>query len=108
MYFYDNVNKYYRSCKKTVSLGGGTSTQEEDENAIFLFPNPTNEHINFESEKIIRNLEVLNYTGKVMMNLNNLNSKKGDIDLSKLSSGIYILKLRTDDGDIFKKISLIK
>lgn len=108
MYFYDNVNKYYRSCKKTVSLGGGSSTQEEDQNAIILYPNPTDKHINFESEKIIRNLEVLNYTGEVIMNLNKINSLKGDIDLSKLSSGIYILRLSTDDGDIFKKISLIK
>lgn len=87
-----------------------TSSNEEEklENPILLYPNPSSGYINFESDKIVRNLEVLNYTGEVIMNLNRINSAKGDIDLSILSSGIYILKLSTDDGDIFKKISLIK
>jgi hypothetical protein len=111
----DPVTKYFENKDKLqlnilVTNGSVTvPTLEENINTkVIVFPNPTNEFINFESEILIKDLEILNSTGKNLMNIDNLNEAKGIIDLSKLSTGIYILKLKTDDGDIYKKISLIK
>lgn len=108
MYYYDNVLKYFRTCKKTVSLGGGSSTKEVNENAVILYPNPTNDFVNFESDYNIRSIEILNCTGENIRKISGLNASKGLVDLSDQISGIYFLKFRTDEGDVFRKINLIK
>lgn len=111
----DPVAKYFENKDKlqlNIVVTNGTikvpTVEVEYDDKIKIFPNPTNEYINFESENVIRNLLVLNSTGKTILNYENLNSTKGILDLSGLSSGIYILRLRTVDGEVNKKISLIK
>lgn len=75
---------------------------------VYIYPNPTNDFVNFESDYNIRSIEILNCTGENIRKISGLNASKGLVDLSDQISGIYFLKFRTDEGDVFRKINLIK
>ena len=77
------------------------------EKNITLYPNPINSvleiqlnELNFENQII---LEVLTINGKKIFQ-KNLTNKKVRIDLSQLSTGIYLLKISDSNSSIVKKI----
>lgn len=59
--------------------------------------NPTNQNV-----KSIEMTNILGQTIKVLQNISNENYK--EIEVKNLSSGTYIIKLRTDNGSISKKV----
>ncbi len=82
----------------------GTSIDESKELETNLYPNPTNgiftiDLSNIEAQKV----KVINSTGKEIMELPAENLKM-QIDLSKFPSGIYTLKIQTEDGMKVEKI----
>ncbi len=87
-----------------------TSTLSVDEvdikNKIRIFPNPTSNFVNIESEQIvIESIQLFDIEGRyIKTNLKMLN--KNILDLSNLSKGIYILKVKTMEG--IKNIKIIK
>ena len=68
---------------------------------VILYPNPTKDILKFNTSKTIDKIEIYNLLGK-KMNASNFNNNQ--IDISNLSSGIYILKLYTNDKVGAKKI----
>ncbi|OFX46742.1 MAG: hypothetical protein A2046_01160, partial [Bacteroidetes bacterium GWA2_30_7] len=80
------------------------------ENTISVYPNPANSHI------IITGLnkgtiEIINIQGQIVKTLSTLelsaaeiSNTKTTIDISKLSSGFYTIKIKTDNGIIEKKL----
>ncbi len=75
---------------------------------LIAYPNPTDGTLNFKlntaSEK---NVEVFNIVGEKVMDLN-LNTTQNSIDLSKLSNGIYTIKVRSAEGISQNKVILSK
>jgi len=69
-------------------------TDQDITNAIHLYPNPTEQFLNFDEQ--IQSYSILNLDGKVLQQNNNLNASK--IDVSKLQSGIYLLNANTSSG----------
>lgn len=73
-------------------------------NDIFVYPNPSNGIFNIknESKQTISLIEVLDINGRII----NVNSKINttSIDLSNVNSGIYFLKIHTEDTMITKKV----
>lgn len=74
----------------------------ENDNAetISIFPNPTQSIINIVAEDIIKEVVVMNATGKVI-NLDAINLNK--VDVSSLSAGIYLIEITTDNGKAIHK-----
>ena len=77
-------------------------------NRIIIFPNPANTYVQIESEGyIIENIQIYNTVGE---NILTSHIQEGVtmqiIDISKLTNGIYFLKIITDKGMLVK--SLIK
>lgn len=68
---------------------------------VTIFPNPTTNTINLRFNKQVTNLqtELVNNIGQTLYKGNN-----NSIDISKFSSGIYFLKIGTDQGKAIKKI----
>ncbi|MFT7114527.1 MAG: hypothetical protein ACI8P7_001314 [Candidatus Azotimanducaceae bacterium] len=60
-----------------------------------LYPNPTSNILNIESEKTIVTIEVTDLTGRVVMQSNNFNKQ---LDVSDLSAGMYIISLTDVDN----------
>lgn len=74
---------------------------------LSVYPNPGNGVFNLISEMSIAKLEItlLNPLGQTIMHETVLNSKEAQIDISKLSKGVYYLKTNTDAGSkLFKLI----
>jgi len=68
-------------------------------NDINLYPNPANTNINIESaNNYIRSVTIYDATGKEVYSLENLNTQNQSIPVGSLPSGIYIVKLETDNG----------
>ena len=69
------------------------------------YPNPVNTILNFENNNTISIITLFNFLGQVIQE-NEINSLTGQLDMSKLPIGNYLLRFKTDNGDT--TIKLIK
>jgi hypothetical protein len=78
------------------------STKENDlQNTISLYPNPTSEiiHISTSKNAWINKVMIFDVTGKQVLS----NADQTSIDVSKLKSGLYFVKIKTDQGEFSRK-----
>lgn len=70
-----------------------------------MYPNPASELITISSKNnIINNIDVVDTTGKVVLNQSDLNKKETNLDVSNLSSGVYYIRSTTSKGIITQKL----
>ena len=75
-----------------------------DRQSMVLFPNPTSGMIHIELPSKAIRCQVIDLTGNVLSEIP-ASSPSFDIDLSRLSSGMYLLKVLTEDGKtMFRKV----
>jgi len=89
-----------RQVYNTLVYSKRVSTKDLVSNLISIFPNPTTEFINIDSELIHSNttIKILDIKGKII-----LSSKIGDnesVDISQFSEGIYYLNVIDKNGRI--------
>lgn len=81
-------------------IGECESLSVMDLNALDFtyYPNPTKDILNIKSQNAVQTVEVFNLTGQLVMN----RSKVGldQVDVSKLSAGVYIFKVTLEGGQI--------
>lgn len=72
---------------------------------IIVSPNPTSNSINIRSSEDMASLNLMNVFGEIYfaVTLNNSSSKKTDLDLSKLTTGMYFLRITLKTGEIITK-----
>jgi hypothetical protein len=82
---------------------------DNEEKSVAVYPNPSNGRISltltgFKGKRT--ELRVMNVIGNVIHReiLNDNETTKKDLDLSKLTSGLYYIKLQTDDYSEIRKI----
>ncbi|MGY0426922.1 MAG: glycoside hydrolase domain-containing protein, partial [Polaribacter sp.] len=99
---------------KPLILGLTTSDEiAETNNKITAFPNPIKSELKLQlSSSIlsIKNIKLISMDGRLILNKtvlgNPLNEK---LDISTINSGIYIIKIKLNDGSIIdKKLSIFK
>jgi PKD repeat protein len=81
----------------------GTGIEEELAGQLMVFPNPVDDIVNLKSTWIICELSVLDIYGNCVMR-GPVNKKAVSVDISSLTSGIYILSVKTDTRQIKRKI----
>ena len=83
------------------SSTAGIATNEL--NNIVLYPNPVNNSLFFDANDLtIDSVSIYSVEGKVILQQDKLNNNS--IDVSSLSSGIYVVKFKSDDSTLTKKI----
>ncbi len=82
--------------------GNGSNTIAEMNQSIKIYPNPTNQIINLESDDSEFTILMSDLSGKTMFS-NNYSNKKVEIDLNQFSSGTYIINYQSNK-QIFNKI----
>ena len=89
----------------TVDNSVVLSVKDDALNAAFtVYPNPTNNFLNISSSNIsVKNVKLIDVTGKVIYNNNNAKS----IDVRNYSKGLYILKIESNEGGIASKKIII-
>lgn len=76
------------------------------ENAKFIFyPNPVKDVLNISNTTTISKIQVINFLGQEMI-AKSINATEGQIDMSHLSSGTYLVKI-TSDNEV-KTIKVVK
>ncbi len=69
---------------------------------IKIYPNPVSEILNIETPET-STLEIINIQGQIV-STKTISDKTGSIDVSELRSGVYTLRIKTDNGIMMKKI----
>jgi Secretion system C-terminal sorting domain/Bacterial Ig-like domain (group 2) len=94
------------NCFQPVSATCNNLAKESFESAAFeSFPNPVNSVLNLTGSKAINNVTIINAFGQ-SVHSKTYRSKSIQIDMSQLMSGIYMVKLSTDNTS--KTIKIIK
>lgn len=70
-----------------------------------IFPNPTNNVINFSNDQnaVVSSVELADLNGRVIKS-EKVNATEGQISVSDLATGMYMMKITTDQGIAVKKI----
>jgi hypothetical protein len=77
--------------------------EEFNKNELSVFPNPTSEKLYIESQIPVSNVKLFNMLGQMVLN-QDLNVQKGEISLSQLSIGTYLLHVESEFGTEIRKI----
>ena len=86
-------------CIKT--LGEGI---EELTNIFSVSPNPANDKIIVSSEKLIEEVSIYNITGVMLgQQATDYGQQALSIDVTNLNSGVYFVKIKTDEGVVTKR-----
>ena len=69
----------------------------QDDATISIYPNPSNQYLNVKSQTNIVKIEWYNLDGKKVKSMN-VNSNEFQTDISELSSGMYFVKITSENG----------
>jgi len=85
-----------------------TENIDEKQTEISLFPNPTSGIVQFQSERSIEQIKVINTAGQDLFTVFNIANNQ--IDLSELDSGVYLLELHLEDQEstVLEKVMIRK
>ena len=88
-----------------IKLGNVVGIKEMDKNqGISIYPNPTTNIINIKVEnQIIEAVGIFNLLGKEVLRFSNKEIKANSINISMLTNGIYVIKVKTKIGSYSRK-----
>jgi hypothetical protein len=76
-------------------------TIELVENGFNIYPNPVNDRLYIETQTLTQTIEIYDVYGR--RQVAETPSHQGSIDISELNSGIYFVKIKTEDGEGAKR-----
>ncbi len=72
-----------------------------------LFTNPTSGLVTVNSAVLIKNLSVLDNSGCRLL-VKEVDALNYSLDLKQLIEGLYFIRIETTEGEVVKKISVIR
>ena len=85
---------------------GPYSVNETPQSLTRMFPNPTTGWVTFESESL-KEVNVFNLNGQLVRRIHTSETVT-EVDLSSLDSGVYYVRMVTEQGSQVKKLVLVK
>lgn len=82
----------------------GSAIDEESKNILSVFPNPTSNYLNINSEQKVKYVIVFNQLGQKVVQIEN---PEKTIDISSLNSGLYLVSI-SSEGTIYSKKIIIR
>ncbi len=73
---------------------------------VMIYPNPASELVNVKSDYTINGIDVINFVGQTVWTNSNVASKTAKINVTSLRSGVYFVKVSTDQGVRTVKITV--
>lgn len=88
-------------------ISGTLANQQFDLNSLTIYPNPSNGIFNIMAQNLlIENIEVYDVLGKqIDVKMNNQDNANLVLDLSNASTGIYFVKIKSNNQIVTKKIT---
>jgi hypothetical protein len=75
---------------------------------ISIYPNPATENVVVKSDFTINSIEVLNYIGQTVYSNQKVDNKSQKVNISNLTTGIYFVKVSTENGTKTVKITVTR
>jgi len=72
-----------------------------------IFPNPASGFLNLNSDILIKNLSVLDNAGRHILD-KIVEAQNYSLDVKHLKEGLYFIKIKTAQGELVRKVSIIK
>lgn len=83
-----------------------TSINENNVSGLMIYPNPAKDNLTIMAENMTR-ITVTNTLGQVVLD-KSVNSDNEEINMSQYESGIYMVRIATENGVAMKKVTVIK
>jgi hypothetical protein len=89
----------------TINITSVLGTNDFLSSKFSVFPNPANNVINFSNDQnaVVDTVEMADLNGRVVKSMK-VNATEGQISVSDLATGMYMMKITTDQGVAVKKI----
>lgn len=85
------------------------SPEFQQENQLKIFPNPASNNITFAiANDNFSNLAIYDVSGRIILSSENVNSNEIRLNVSKINSGVYFAKIKSNTGRTFVKKIIIK
>ncbi len=108
---FNNLNNYGYAVGdngKILKYNSNLHANKFDDDSFLIYPNPTNNKININSESKILGIEIYNSIGQNVRNIENCDAKIVTFEKENLGNGIYYLKIISENKTISnKKLILI-
>lgn len=85
-----------------VEVENTLGLEDISKNSITVYPNPVKDVLTIEANTALKRIMVYSIDGSKVLTVKNI--KNNSIDLSTLTSGMYLLKIETNKGSEFKKL----
>jgi hypothetical protein len=72
--------------------------------SLKVYPNPVNDILTIEAESPIRKVTISDLSGRTVISTDALHNAKVTVATAKLSKGVYLLTVETEQGKTAKKI----
>lgn len=78
------------------------ATEDFEEFQFYIYPNPASEHITLTSNGANGpiDIKIFNLEGKLLKNRNLSGKDNFSLDISEFSTGLYFLKMQTEEGNV--------
>ena len=90
----ENANTVFQA----LSIG-----EKHLDSSVKIYPNPANDFVNIKASSNINSIEMYDVQGRILMT-GLYNEASATLDLSRQSSGIYYLKIKTEEGSKVEKV----
>ena len=96
-------SSFGNSNTKNFCIGNTGLADLTSENQVSIYPNPSATEFNITSKQEILEIEILDLAGKLIVSKANIHSVNYKTD-SNLNNGIYLVKIKTENGTSIHKI----
>ncbi len=87
---------------------GLTSVDDNKDEQVFAYPNPTNNVLNVNAEKMIDNIKLYSIKGSEVFDQTNISNNSAALNLSSLSAGKYVMIITLSDGTQRKQSVIVE
>jgi hypothetical protein len=100
-------SSFYQFC--TYDYNSLINSIDERINSSFtLYPNPVIDEITIESTNNISSIEIIDYSGKKLLAISNINNNRASINTSTYKAGMYVLIITEKSGrNYYKKFIVV-
>lgn len=99
---YDDPDK----TNEVASTSPLTSTVDLSNNDLVIYPNPTSEYFQLMNDASVSSISIYNIVGRLVKTFSHSNGMLHDV--TSLRTGMYLVKLENNEGDILKSMRLSK
>ncbi len=81
----------------SINIYDPSSINGHHVSSLLVYPNPSSDYINIQSNTVINEIEVIDMTGRCVRHAINVNSNTYSLNVSSLSSAIYFVRVKDEN-----------